>query len=283
VSKERWLKRALGEMGPVPGLPAEYLPSRPGTLGVTYFVLLFLVSPLCGILLGWRMAIGILLVGCLIAFVAAYLHLSWSGRTWARTIGERLVFEGPATGRQTLDAVLPDVQKVARLPAFDFLLEAMSHLEAWAGEHERASRLCRVALSRLPDPPNVRRVGSLVRSIVEALALDGQVEEARKWLDWGQRHCPTEFAGNDWLTCTILFARQGEVQQALASLEREPDPLSTPARGQLVARAMRAFLSGVSEPLPLQEVRYLGSHWPELARYLDDVERGMRATEKASA
>jgi len=39
---------------------------------------------------------------------------------------------------------------------------------------------------------------------------------------------------------------------------------------------MKAFLIGVPEPLPFKEVRYLGSQWPELAAFFDEVERGWR-------
>jgi len=276
VSQDRWLKRALLEMGPGPELPGEYHPSEMGGLGLAYFCLVGAAMGVAGVLLqSWRIALAILLSGVMVGMVGGFVLQSRKSRQWVRSTGEKLVFDGPTTARQTLDATLPQMHRVTGLPASDFILEAMAYLEDWAGEHGRASQLYRVALSRILDPPDMRRVGSLVRSIIEALALDGQVDEAVKWLAWGKKYCPTEFDGKDWLTCAILSARQGQVQEALASLQREPDPLSTPLRGQLVAKAVRAFVTGQPEPLPLKEVRYLGSQWPELAAFFDEVERGM--------
>jgi hypothetical protein len=111
--------------------------------------------------------------------------------------------------------------------------------EYGAGGHGRASQLSRVALSRVPNPSEMRRIGGLVRSTIEALELDGQVDEEPKWLAWGRKYSPTEFrrAALADLRHPLREARQ--VQEALAALQREPDPLSTPLRGQLVARAMR--------------------------------------------
>jgi hypothetical protein len=159
----------------------------------------------------------------------------------------------------------------------------MGGLEHWAGEHARSGRLFRVALWRLPDTADVRRVGSLVRSTIEALALEGQTDEAERWLAWGPKHCPDEFSGKDWLSAAILFAREGRKQEALASLKREPEPLLTSGRGQLVARTIRAFASDQPEPLHLKEVRYLGSTWPEMAAFIDEVELRMAEISNASA
>lgn len=279
MSQDRWLKRALEEMGPVPELPQDYRPHMDVSPAVLVWICLpVFVGVFAGLNFGsWSLAVGIVLAGVLIGFGPLFLYLYAKNARWVRIVGEKLVFDGPTSARQTLDSILPEIHKVSGLPGSDFLFEGLATLEDWSGAHGRGSQLCRVALSRLPDPPEMRRVGSLVRSIVEALALDGQTEEAARWVAWGRKYCPTEFVGRDWFACAILFARQGRNEDALASLNREPDPLSTPARGQLVAKAIRAFVTGIPEPLPLKEVRYLGSSWPELAAFFDEVERRMAA------
>jgi hypothetical protein len=263
---------------------------RPPLLISTGKALLYLALAAClfAIIAGRLVpALAIALVTVLAAAIALFLYFFLEIRLRTPAVVrvlERVHFEGPRTARQVLESVRPQLPSMTLVPRSDLLLDAMSHLEEWAGEHGRASKVSRVALWRSPDPPEPRQVGHLVRSTVESLALTGETEEAQRWLAWGQKHCPTEFAGKDWLTCAILRAREGRMQDALASLRREPDPLSTPARAQLVAKAIRSFVTDAPEPLPLNEVRYLGSSWPELAAFLDRVERTTaEATAKGAA
>lgn len=179
ASGSRWLKRALAELPPVGLLPPEYVG------GTEIPVLMYAPLVLGGVTAAWlilyRHQLALAAAVFLGVVFAGSIYVGRRNLALARQVCDRLMSEKPTTAQRALDSVFPILPRIVGLPMADLLLEGLSGVETWAGQPERSARVSYVALTRLPDPPEPKRVVSLCRGLVEALALAGETERAQTW------------------------------------------------------------------------------------------------------